>query len=80
MIGNAINGVKLIIYRYKSDSMGWEKNFDIISGGDVVPSQPGKILYNNTVNFSCKNTLNHILERWAVKPLYLQLIVEYIPL
>ena len=78
LIDNAVNGVKLIVYRYKSDSMSREKNFDIVSGGDVVPSQSGESLHNNTVNFACKDVLNHILKCWMVKPLTAETIIEIV--
>ena len=77
-ISNAINGIKLIVYRYKSDSIGREKDFDIITGNDMIPSQTRKIFYNYTVNFACKNVLGHFLKQWTAKPLTTKTIINII--
>lgn len=45
LVGNTVNRIKLIVYRYKSDSVSWENDFDIVTGSNVVPSQAREKLH-----------------------------------
>lgn len=78
MVGNTINRIKLIVYRYKSDSVSWENDFDIVTGGNVVPSQAREVLHNDTVDFARKDVFTHFLKRRAVKPFAAETIINIV--
>ena len=77
-ISNTVNGVKLIVYRYKSDSVSWENDFNIVTGGNVIPPQAREILHNDTVDFARKDVFNHFLKRRADKPFAAKTIINVI--
>lgn len=80
LIGNAVNGVKLIVYRYKSYSIGWKKNLNnIVTSGDIVPPQTREVVHNDTVNFACKDVSDHLLKRWALRPFTAKAIIDIVP-
>ena len=78
LVGNTINRIKLIVYRYKSDSVSWENDFNIITGGNVVPSQAREVLHNDTVDFARKDAFNHFLKRRAVELLATKTIIDIV--
>ena len=59
--------VKLVRDRNKTDVVGMEILFDIITGINGIPSQPGEVLDNHTVNMARLNIRKHLLEAGAVK-------------
>lgn len=78
LIGNTVNRIKLIVYRYKSDSVSWENDFDIVTGSNVVPSQAREILYNNTVDFARKYIFYHFLKCRPIKSLTAKTIIDIV--
>ena len=59
--------VKLVRDRNKTDVVGMEILFDIITGINGIPPQPGEVLDNHTVNMACLNIGKHLLETGAVE-------------
>ena len=78
MVGNTVNLIKLIVYRYKSDSVSWENDFDIVTGSDVFPSQAREIFHNDTVDFSHKDIFYHFLRCRAVKSLATETVINIV--
>ena len=78
MVSNTINRIKLIVYRYKSDSVSWENDFNIVTSGNVVPSQAREVLHNDTVDFAYKDVFNHFLKRRAVKPFAAETVINIV--
>ncbi len=59
--------VKLVRDRNKTDVVGMEILFDIITGINGIPSQPGEVLDNHTVNMARLDIRKHLLETGAVE-------------
>ena len=78
MVSNTINRIKLIVYRYKSDSVNWKNDFNIVTGDNVVSSQAREILHNDTVDFARKDVFDHFLKRKTVKPFAAKTIINII--
>ena len=78
MVGNAVNSIKLIVYRYKSDSVRWENDFNMVTSGNIVPSQAREVLHNDTVDFARKDVFNHLLKRRAVKPFAAETVINIV--
>ena len=59
--------VKLVRDRNKTDVVGMEILFDIITGINGILPQPGEILDDHAVNIACLNIGKHLLETGAVE-------------
>ena len=62
-----VQRIHTVVYCNIADAMLREKDFQVSSAIQVVPAQPGKILCQDAVDFSCLNILDHFLESGAVE-------------
>lgn len=62
-----MGGVDVIRDGNKADPISWEYPAQVASGFNVLSSQAGEVLYNDTVDLAIGDVLHHFLKRRTVK-------------